>query len=213
MNKKIIITILAIILIIIVIFLYITRAPSAPSKDIDSVINNQISTSTSQNYKISKESTIEFRIDEILRDKPFTAIGTSSEIAGDISILGDNITIGTLAINAKTFKTDDIKRDGAITRLILKSEDPANEFIYFKTSRIERASSTINVFGDLTISGITKPAEFKITMNITNDKITGIATSTIKRSDFDLKIPSLPFIASVDDDFTIIANIVADRVR
>lgn len=212
MNKKIIISILIFILIITFIFLYITRAPSAPSKSIDSVINTEISTSTNRNYKISKKSSIEFKIDEILRDKPFTAIGISNEIAGNISIENNKIILDTVAINAKTFKTDDSRRDGAITRLILKSEDPANEFMYFKATRIEGSDSILNIFGDLTISGITKPAQFGMTINITDEKITGIATSTIKRSDFNLKIPSLSFIASVDDEFKIIANIVADRV-
>jgi polyisoprenoid-binding protein YceI len=212
MNKKIITGILIVVLIIVLIFIYGTRAPSAPSQDIDSVVNNSTA-STSQNYKISKSSVVEFRIDEILRDKPFTAVGTSSEIAGDISISDDTVTIGTLAINAKTFKTDDERRDGAITRLILKSEDPANEFITFVPTSIERMANSLNITGQLTISGITKPAVFVASINVTDESITGTATSTIKRSDYNLVIPNIPFVASVDDDFMIVTKIVADRVR
>lgn len=218
MNKKIISGILLIILIAILVFLYGTRAPSAPTQSIDSVINNTAS-STGQNYKISNASSVEFRIDEILREKPFTAVGVSNEIAGNISVNGNSITIDTLAINAKTFKTDDSRRDGAITRFILKSEDPANEFIYFKTSNIETkkinnsSEFILNVSGNLTISGITKPTTFDVKINISDSQITGTASTTIKRSDFDLKIPSLPFIASVNDEFTIVTKIVADRIR
>ena len=40
--------------------------------------------------------------------------------------------------------------------------------------------------------------------------MTGTAETKIKRSDYNLVIPNIPFVASVDDEFAITVNIVAN---
>ena len=209
--KKTIITIIVILIILLAVFIYYTRTPSAPTQSVESTVNYESPNKAIDKYTISKGSVVEFRIGEILRDKPFTAVGTTSEIAGEINVSNDAISMSTLAINAKTFKTDDSRRDGAITRLILKSEKPENEFMYFKPTSIT-GTSTKTISGDLTISGITKPATFTAIINITDSAITGTATTTLKRSDFNLVIPNIPFVASVDDTFTVTTKIVANKI-
>lgn len=218
--KKAITAIIIIVIILIVWYLYITRAPSAPSTDIEEAAGNITATSSQIIYQINPtESQAKFSIGEILNDKPFTAVGTTNEIAGEIAISGNSITIGTIAINARTFKTDNERRDGAISRAILKAEDPANEFIYFKSSPVENMtlpqneSSTLafNLPGEMTVAGVTKPVLFEVQMTIGEDKINGVAKATIKRSDFGLIIPNVPFVASVDDEFTVSATIEATK--
>ncbi|MEK9200377.1 MAG: YceI family protein [Patescibacteria group bacterium] len=219
--KKAIITLIVIIIIGYTAFTYFTRKPSAPSTDISTVPEQLQATTTEKLYRISSDTSIvSFKIDEILNNKASTAIGTTSQIAGDIKFGKDSVTMGTIAINAKTFKTGSEKRDGAITRAILKSEDPANEFIYFKPAPISglpslnEASSTLafTVMGDLTISGVTKQIPFAINLKIEGSILSGIATAKIKRSDFKLVIPSVPLVASVDDEFTVSANISAQEI-
>lgn len=229
--KKIITIIAAVIVIAAVVgFMSITKAPSAPTTDINTAADqNQTAPvpETIPTYKISQsESKVSFSIGETLREKPFTAVGTTDQVAGDILVLFDEDTGGTylaadnITVNAKTFKTDDEKRDGAIARMILKSEDPANEFITFKATSIglpdAPAGDTplqFSVIGNLTISGVTKQVTFTGTFMGTAEKMTVHATAKIKRSDFNLKVPELPFIADVADEFTISADIVANRAQ
>jgi hypothetical protein len=50
-------------------------------------------------------------------------------------------------------------------------------------------------------------------MTITATNISAEISSTLNRSDFSLTVPSLPFLASVDDVVKISGSIVADRVE
>ena len=219
MNKNIIFLIGFLVLVGIVGFLYATRPTSAPTQSIESVgEQTAILPDKSKSevvYRISPEnSKVEYRIDEKLRGNANLVIGTSTQIAGDISVSSAGITFGTITINARTFVTDSEKRDGALNRYILKTEDPANEFIVFKPTSVAvvTAGTDMNVSGDLTISGITKPVTFAVTGKQEGETVTGVAKATLKRSDFNIVIPTLDFIADVPDEFTVTATIVANKV-
>ena len=212
--KKILLVIILLAVAGYVAYNYAFRAPSAPSQEVESTLDTTfLNVPGRTTYRISKDSKVEFRINEVLNDKSLTAVGTTSEIAGDIFISGDTVTIGTLAINARTFKTDSEKRDGAIARFILKSEEPINEFMYFKPTSVMGTPSTFTVTGDLTISGVTKPATFDVTTSLAGDVLSGIAVTKLKRNDFNITIPEVKSVASVDDEFTVTANIVAPKVQ
>ncbi len=219
--KKILWIIIAVIIILAAGFMYFTRPASLPSQDINAVSTKlPAGSATSSVYRISQEkSLVRFTMNELLNNKPFLVVGTTTQIAGDIAVKDGKFEIGTLTLNAKTLVTDNSRRNGAIVRLILKAESPENEFITFKPSTTDftgpvvlGAASTFNVPGDLTISGVTKPVVFKVTATATADSVTGTASVTIKRSDFNLVIPNLSFIANVDDEFPITASIVANRI-
>lgn len=217
-------TFLALIVIIIIVggaFLYSVRPASAPTQDIQAVSDTlSATTSGSSLYRISQsESRAEFTVNEMLYGKPKLVVGTTTQIAGDITVAGNKVVIGTIKLNAKTLVTDSPQRNGALSRLILKAEDPANEFMVFVptsndfTGTIEAGKQiSFNVTGDFTISGVTKPATFKVALTPGTDKVTGTASTTIKRSDFNLKIPNLSFIANVDDAIPVTATIVANKV-
>ncbi len=220
MKNKILIAVAVLVVGAVAAFFYVTRAPSAPSQDVASATESIATSSSTAVYRISQnDSLVKFEIDEILRDEPFTAVGTTTQIAGDIAIGADSITIGTIKVNARTFKTDDERRDGAIARAILKSEDAANEFITFvpkgfdaETARVNGNILNLTITGDLTIAGVTKPGSFDVVLQLEETYIMATVESTVKRSDFGLTIPSLPFIAEVDDEVVVSANIVAELV-
>lgn len=219
--KKTFLFVAIIIVIVIGAYFYVTRPVSAPTVDISQVsdkLSNE--TASSSLYRISQtDSKAEFSINEILYGKPKLVIGTTSQIAGDIIISGNQITIGTIKLDAKTLVTDSSSRNGAINRLILKTDNADNEFIVFKpisndftgTTTLDKLIS-FNITGDLTVSGITKPTTFAITITVSADKVTGTASTTIKRADFGLVIPNLSFIANVDDAIPLTATIIADKV-
>lgn len=226
MIKKIILSIVILAAIGIGIFLYATRPTSQPSRDVGEVVEGlPLSNDTGRTeavYRISREkSRVEFRINEILNDKPATAIGVTRDVAGDIAVSGDGITFGSIAVSARTWKTDNERRDAAIARFILKSEDPVNEFMRFEPKNLTGVPAAITpgselhltLSGDLTISGVTKPATFDIIMRVGDAALSGTATLNLKRSDFGLTIPQVQFVASVDDEFVVIAEIVADRIE
>ena len=138
-----------------------------------------------------------------------------------MSVSKKAITVGKVAVNAKTFKTDSSNRDGAIARFILKSDQPANEFITFTPAQpialasplVEGKEISATVSGTLTISGITKPATFTVRIKMQNKGLVVTGDTTVKRSDFGLQIPDLSFIASVDDLVKVSISATADLVK
>ncbi|MCC7522678.1 YceI family protein [Candidatus Uhrbacteria bacterium] len=164
-----------------------------------------------------------FSIFEILRGEPKTVIGTTTNISGVFMADMDDLSqakLGTIYINARTFSTDSSQRDNTTRRAILKTEDDANEFITFKTISIEGLPTstatgtllTYSITGDLTISGVTKPAVFtgSGTFNSENEFV-GNASTTVKRSDFNLIVPSLAFLADVADEVPLTIEFTAKR--
>lgn len=199
---------------------YISRPVATPTQNI--INDSTLEPTDGTVYTIDQtKSQVSFAINEVLREKPFTAIGTTSNILGDVAFDGKRLTFGTIKVNARTLKTDDTRRDGALARVILKSEQPENEFIVFTPTGMNRVPKTIpqgtpfsfELLGDMTISGTTKPASFLVTLTVNEKTIESTFESQILRDAFGLTIPSLPFIASVDNTITITGTVVANRAE
>jgi polyisoprenoid-binding protein YceI len=188
-------------------------------------------TASVASYRIAAGTKAEFNIDEVLRGEPFTVVGTTADVSGSVQadlVKPEDSVIGTFKINARTFKTDSPNRDTAIARFILKSEDASNEFITFEVKEISGVQSdagekvlagetvSFKIKGDLTITGITKSTTFNAKFALVQTgadagKIKGIAEAKIKRSDFKLVIPNIPFVANVPDEFLIKIDAVLVR--
>jgi polyisoprenoid-binding protein YceI len=210
-------------------FLYLTREIAAPSVAVEDTVE-QLTTSTEENstetiFRISQDaSQVEYNIYELLNGADKTVVGTTGEVAGDILINLDDLSasqIGEISINARTFATDNDRRDNAVARLILQSENDAYEFITFKPTSISGLSGTASVgdtlefqvTGDLTIAGTTQAVTFDVTATLTaEDQITGSAETVVQRSAYNLTIPQVPSVANVGEDVTLKLNFVANAV-
>ena len=125
--------------------------------------------------------------------------------------------MGDIKINARTFKTDNNRRDSAIARFILKTENPENEIIIFKTTEISGMPKEIKmgeefifkIKGELKISGVAREIVFDAKTKLVSEKeLTGSATATILYKDFGLSIPQVPSVASVEDQVILKAEII-----
>ncbi len=219
--KKIIIIVITCAIVLYAVWSYATRPIVQSDVSVENVSSKlPAGSEVMATYKISqKDSLVRFTMNELLNKSPFLVVGTTTQIAGEIGVKDNGFVIGDLTIDARTLETDNSKRNSAIVRFILKSENPGNEYITFKalkqqgvTTIAEGTPNTFTVTGDLTISGITKPATFTVTATTTADQITALAQTTIKRTDFNLNIPNIPFVANVDDEFPITVSIVAPRI-
>ncbi len=219
--KKIIIIVIACVVVLYAVWSYATRPVDQSGVSVENVSSKlPAGSELLATYKISqKDSLVRFTMNELLNKSPFLVVGTTTQIAGEIGIKNNSFVVGDIMIDARTLETDNSKRNSAIVRFILKSENPGNEYIVFKalnqegiTTIVSGVPNTFKVTGDLTISGITKPATFTVTATTTVDEITALAQTTIKRTDFNLNIPNIPFVANVDDEFPITISIVAPRV-
>lgn len=168
------------------------------------------------------QSAARFTLDEELMGAPKTVVGTTNLVAGSLTIDPTDLaktTVGAIQIDARGFATDSERRDGAIQRFVLGSNSDENRYILFTPTAITGfpASAavgdtfTLQITGDLTISGVTKVVTFATNITVTADnQISGLASATVLRSDFNLSIPSVPMVANVTDavllEFQFIAN-------
>jgi len=221
--KKISIIIFVLAIIIGGAYYYLTKPVASPSEPKE--INYE-SADGMITYAISpEESEASFAIDEILNGKDFTAVGITKDIKGSILVnLADisKIQVKDVSVNARTLKTDSKNRDGAIARFILKSEDAQNEFITFVPKSITglpeavvfESEVSFSITGDLTVSGVIKEVTFNGKIKELNaEKLVAEAETIVKRSDFNLVVPDLAFLASVDDEVRLKLFITAKPIN
>ncbi len=173
-------------------------------------------------YEIASGSTVTFELNEILRGEPTNVVGVSDAVSGGLLFTPDDVSatrFDTLYVNARTFVTDTEQRNNAIRRLILKTEDDANEFIVLRDIRVEAAPEepvvpgqpfTFTMAGPLTISGVTHDTGFDVTAVLTDDgTLEGTATTTLFYEEFGLFIPDFPFLANVEKELDVRIDFVA----
>lgn len=170
---------------------------------------------------VPEESEVRFIIDEVLRGAPYTVVGATSEVAGDIAVdtaNPANTEVGTIRVNARTLTTDSDQRNRALRSFILKSAESAYEFVEFQPTTIEGLPQSVTVgeafsfqiVGNLTVAGTTQSVTFDTTAMLdASDQLTGQAVTTVMYPDFNLTIPSVPFVAGVDEDVRLEIDFVA----
>jgi polyisoprenoid-binding protein YceI len=174
-------------------------------------------------YEIQQEgSEARFLIDEVLRGAPFTVVGVTNQVAGQMTLdLANpaNTQLGTILINARSLQTDASQRNNALRNFILRSADDAFELITFEPtalSGLPEAAVAVGeevafqITGNLTIVETTREVTFDVTVTLNEDNtISGLAVATVLYADFNLTIPSVPFVASVEDDVRLELQFVA----
>ncbi len=211
-------------------FLYYTRPAPAPSADVQqqgaasaSVLETQKREGQEVYRIVAAESKAQFEIDETLNDKPVRVVGVTDQISGEVLFNASNPAdsmLGEIRINARTLKTDNERRNGALSRLILKSDKDEFEYITFKPTAVTGmpaslavgASAPVKITGDLTVRGVTKSVTFDTTLKYDNNStLSGMAQTKVKYADFGLTIPKLSFLAWVDDAVTLKLQFVAKK--
>lgn len=165
-------------------------------------------------------SQVRFELDEDLRGQRITVVGTTDQVAGQLSLdLADlaQTQVGIIQINARTLLTDNNFRNRAIQNEILETN--AWEFITFTPTSVDGLPAgatvgepvTFTISGDLTIRDITMPATFSIEATAVSDtQLAGSASTVINRNDFGLRIPSVPNVANVEEEVELYIDFTAN---
>lgn len=168
---------------------------------------------------IPAESQARFLIDEILHGEEKRVVGKTNQVSGQIAFdFSDPSTAaaGPIRVGARFLETDNGFRNRAIQNYILLSG--VYEFITFTPTAVHGLPQSIvigetvefQIEGDLTITAETQPLTFAVTaVPLSESRLEGSATATIKRSDFDLVVPSATAVAAVDEAVILELDFVA----
>jgi len=170
---------------------------------------------------VADESLVSFTLEEDLRGARISVVGTTNQVAGQLSVDFANPAtsrVGVIRINVRTLMTDNEFRNRAIRSEILQSAKAEFEFSDFTPKSItglpESAAVgdtfTFQVTGDLPLAGVTREVTFDVTLTLVSEtRIEGTGTTTILRSDYGLQIPSVPGVANVTDEVALEIQFVA----
>lgn len=164
-------------------------------------------------FRIVPEGTeARFHVDEVLLGEDKTVIGVTSLVTGELAVDPadpSSASVGVIQIDARDFTTDNNRRNASIRRYVLQSARDEYQYIVFEPTALDGLPATVAVgepfefsmTGNLTIRDVTHPATFTVTVTPeAEDRLVGLASSTVTRGDYGLTIPSVPGVANVGDE-------------
>ncbi|MDE0141450.1 MAG: YceI family protein [Caldilineaceae bacterium] len=168
---------------------------------------------------VAEESEARFSIDEELLGQPKTVVGVTNAISGEIKVDAANpaaSVIGPIQIEAGTFVTDNDQRNRAIRRFILQSN--RHQYITFSSTELSGMPDSVavgdevefEVTGDLTVREVTNPVLFIVTLRVISEsELSGSAATILVVEDYELRIPDVPSVANVGEEFIVEFDFVA----
>lgn len=150
--------------------------------------------------------------------------GTINLSNGALIVDGTKLTGGTFTIDMNSIVCTDLTDAGYNAKFIghMKSEDFFNTAKY-PTARFDivkvtpKSGNQVEVTGNLTIKGITKPVTFPAAVKATPTGIEATGKAVIDRTKYDIRYGSKSFFENIGDkaiydDFTLDVKLVASKV-
>ena len=170
---------------------------------------------------VQAESEARFIISEVLNGQPKEVVGATDQMAGEVAVDPNDLStaqVGIIQVNARSLITDDVRRNQAIRNRILYTDQ--YEFITFTPTEVKNLSGKaeqgavylFQIVGDLTIRDVSRTVVFEATVVANSpERLTGFASTEINRTDFNLTIPSVPFVANVGEQVRLEIDFVLER--
>lgn len=138
---------------------------------------------------------------------PSDAVGVTKAITGAL-VIEDGMVVrdeSHFRVDVTTLESDSRRRDGYVSRRTLETGlYPSVEFVPATITGLPAtlpASGDLKVQmqGDLTVHGVTRPATWEVTARAASGGYTGTATTAFKFADFGMSIPRVASVLSVVD--------------
>ena len=163
---------------------------------------------------VTDGSTASYRVREQLAgiSFPSDAVGTSSALTGQIVFMKDgsiDSSASKLTFDLRTLKSDQSMRDGFIQNRTLQSDQyPMAEFVPKKIEGMPNPLTGqlgFQLTGDMTIHGVTAPLTWQgiATVDSNSGTAGGRANTDFKFETFNLTVPQLARLLSVNDDIAL----------
>lgn len=171
-----------------------------------------------------QESTARYLITEQLAnlDFPIDAIGETNQINGSIIFTKNGNIIedeSKITVNVNSLKSDSSRRDRYISRRSLESEKYPEATIFIKEIRNlpwplpESGSAEINIIGDMNVHGVTDRIAWDTDVNFNKNKINGIAKTNFKFEKFNMDLPRVAIVLSVENNIRLELEFVAEKLK
>jgi polyisoprenoid-binding protein YceI len=156
------------------------------------------------------EQAARYRVRERLvgHDLPNDAVGETKSITGAIAFDSSGNVVrqeSKFVVDAATFVSDQRRRDGFVRGRLLDAEQYPSIMLVPTSVRgvalplPTSGSRAIEITGDLTVRGVTRPTTWKGTAQFKDGRVAGSAATEFTFDDFQIEQPRVPVLLSVAD--------------
>ena len=166
-------------------------------------------------WQPASESVAGYRVKEKLASLPAQsdAVGRTNAVTGTVTLAADNTnltaTAANLEVDVTTLKSDQDRRDNAIrTRGLQTGQFPKATFtlttpVAVPPAALEGGRATVQVTGDLTLHGQTKPVTIPTDVQLNQGRVELDGEYTFPFTDFGMDPPNVGGLVSVEPDATL----------
>ncbi|MCO7273537.1 YceI family protein [Cellulosimicrobium cellulans] len=140
-----------------------------------------------------------YRVHEVLQGEDVTVTGRTDEVTGSFTVADGALTAATVEVDMASVATDEPPRDAYFRGSALDvGTFPTATFALTEPADLPTGTADVELTGDLTIHGVTRPVTVEAQVGTTADGVQVVGSVPITFSDFDVQAPSLGFV-TVDD--------------
>ena len=161
--------------------------------------------------EIERGTVARYRVQEQLArlDFPNDAVGETSKISGSIVFKPDGKVqsdLSKISLDLRSLKSDKDRRDQYLGNRSLESNKfPTAEFIVRETPGLiwplpNDGELAFQLVGDMTLHGVTNPLTWEVNAEFNEHSISGQAITNFSFEEFDMVIPKLRILISVEDN-------------
>ena len=152
-------------------------------------------------------------------DLPNNAVGSTDDIEGYITFDSDGVIQedhSRIRVDLSTLTSDKTRRDRYLRRNTFESDSfQFAEFIPRESPGLEWPMPKVGklkfqLIGDMTIHGVTAPLTWDVDVSIAPEGANGSAQTSFPFHTFDMEIPKLSFILSVEDNIRLELDLAID---
>ena len=191
---------------------------AAPTEDPDSGAETTVAGGTE--FVIQAGATARYLIREQLvrLDFPNDAIGETGDVSGSIIFDADGgiVSPGSkIVVDLRGLKSDSDRRDGYVRSRSLETEDyPNAEFIIREVAGLpwplpSQGKVSFQLVGDMTVHGVTKPLAWEVSGSFQGNSFTGQAKTNFTFEEFEIDVPRVRVVLSVDNDIRLEVDFTA----
>lgn len=139
---------------------------------------------------------------------PSDAVGTTKALSGQIVVNPDGTIVSEesrIVVDLTTLRSDESRRDNYIkTNTLQTSRFPTAEFVPKEIRGLPSPLPTsgegqFQLIGDLTLHGVTRQVTWEVTARLDGQTLTGSAITSFTFADFNLTVPQVFVVLSVDE--------------
>lgn len=172
---------------------------------IATVTTDTVADGVSGVWVATSESTLGYRVKEVLGGVDTEGVGRTSAVDGSITIDGTMVVEGGFSVEVGSIKSDSSRRDGQFTGRIMDAATfPTASFVItrpidFGTIPTDGQQITVEATGDLTLRGTTKTVTFPLTAEYSNGRVGVFGNIPIVFAEYGIPNPSNQFVTTGDN--------------